>query len=195
MGDTAGDAATGGAATADTPGGKVLTQAGDRRPARLRRRTRRRGTVRHAAHHQRRPGQLRTPADAGSRGGPPGPHHEHQPAQLHERQRGGRDRQHRLTPLRGLPEQPAAARHAGRVQGGGMGQPRPGDRGLRPDLLRHRRAARRAAGRRRHADRGPPLHHHRAQPGGAAGPRGAAGRDGQLRAADPHHPSGSSGWR
>ena len=48
----------------------------DRQPARLRRRRRRSGeTDRHRAHRQRRPGLLRTPADAGDRLRPAGAHH------------------------------------------------------------------------------------------------------------------------
>ena len=156
----------------------------NRQPARLRRRTRRRRKPhRHAAHHQLRPGVLRTPADAGDRVRPAGAHHVHQPAQLHLRQRRGRHRQHPVAALRRLPELHPAAGDAGGVQGRGVGQLRPDGGGQRDDLLDRRRAAGRPARHRGDAHRGPALHHDRAHPGRAADPGGAGRPVRQLRPA------------
>ena len=148
----------------------------DRQPARLRPgRRRRRRAHRHPGDHQLRARLLRAPADAGDRVRPPGAVDDHQPAQLHLRQRRGQPRQHLLDPLRRLPELDPAAGDAGGVPRRGARQLRPAHGRLQPDLLDRRRAAGRAPRHRGHAHRGPALHHHRARAGAADG-RGHPGR-------------------
>ena len=96
-------------------------------------------------------------------------------AQLHLRQRRSLARPHHLGALRRLSQLDPAARDPLGVQGRGMGQFRPVHGRLQPDLLDHRRAARRTARADRDPHRGPALHDDRDQPG-QAHDRGRAGR-------------------
>ena len=138
---------------------------------------------RHPRHHQLGDGLLRAPADAGDRLRPPGAVDDDEPAQLHLRQRRSLARPHHLGALRRLSQLDPAAGDPGRVQGRGVGQFRPRHRQFQPDLLDHRRAARRPARAERDARRGPALHHHRDQPGQAHDRGGAGRRRARLRAA------------
>ena len=73
------------------------------------------------------------------------------------------------------------------LQGGRVGQLRPDHRRQRHDLLDRRRAARRPARHRAHADRGPPLHHDRGVAGRAPDPPGPGRPRPGLRADHAHH--------
>ena len=132
---------------------------GDRQPARLQpRRRHAQRQFRHPGDHRLGDGLLRAPADAGDRLRPAGPADDDLAAQLHLRQRRSLARPHHLGALRRLSQLDPAAGHPGGVQGRGVGQFRPGHRRLEPDLLDHRRAARRPPRPDRDPHRGPALH-------------------------------------
>ena len=82
-------------------------------------------------------------------------------AQFHLRQRRSLARPHHLGALRRLSQFDPAAGDPRRVQGRGMGKFRPRHRQFEPDLLDHRRAARRPPRANRDPHRGQALHHHR----------------------------------
>ncbi len=131
----------------------------DRQPARLlaRRRLAQR-QFRHSRDHRLGDGLLRASADARDRLRPAGAADDDVAAQLHLRQRRSLARPHHLGALRRLSQLDPAARDPRRVQGRGVGQFRPHHRQFEPDLLDHRRAARRPARPDRDPRRGPALH-------------------------------------
>jgi hypothetical protein len=153
----------------------------DRQPARLQPgRHLAQRQFRHSRDHRLGDGLLRAPADVGDRLRPAGPADDDVVAQLHLRQRRGLARPHHLGAVRRLPQFDPAARHPGGVQGRGVGEFRPYHRKFEPDLLDHRRAARRTP---RDPDRRPALHDDRDELGQAHDRGRARRRRARLQAA------------